>query len=1031
MNFPKTRGVKLGNYSISRGPWYYSSSDGPIISGKTFLCYKAYGTYVEEYTIPYGIETVSCNAFTDLYSLKNIEIPDTVKYIGSYAFAYTDISEIVIPDGVEAINDGVFQGCEYLEKVTFPDKITYIGNGAFEYCEKLSGKFEIPEDVTYIGYNAFYGTSYSDFKFSENNKVKYVGDGAFDYTDWYDAQAEGPYYIDNVFLGIKSTNDNFVLESVVIKDGTIIFAGNALMYCDANINVPDSVKYINDYAFSYSNATNDDIPENLVEIGNNAFAYCSNITEFNMPESLKSIGEYAFDGCSNLTTVTESDDLISIGDYAFRTTKINTFPVGSALEKIGVGVFQDSKNLEKFTVKSNNKNFSEKSGVLYNKEQSIIICYPPLKKDTTLVIEEDILSFKGAFDNGNEYITEIIVEEGVRSIPERAFEYLINVKEITIPTTVRSIGCYLFSYNSALETVNYNAIDCNSYNAFQDCDKLTTVNIGEEVTSISPYMFELCRNLEYVNFGGNVEFIGQEAFYCTKWDENIRNCADGEMVYVDKVLYCSNNVSGDVTIKNGTKSIYYDVFNNYTYSSNVTSVSIPDSVVFIGDGAFSHCYNLKTVKMSSNIEHIGNYAFNSCSNMNSVDLGNKLTFLGEGAFNYCSSIKSLTIPSGVKEIFRDTFSGCSQLTDVTLNEGLEHICEYAFYSNKSLQSIKIPSTVEEISYEAFGESGLKKVELNEGLESISDYVFTYCEQLESINFPSTLKTIGYQAFYRCISLKKLELNEGLERMGNYAFNTCSSIESVVIPSTLESIGSEAFSYCTSLKNLTIREGVNSIGDYSFYACSALESVVLPSTIEMIDYSAFSYCSALKNVTLNEGLTYIGSSAFYGTAIESIVIPSTLTEIYYGIFTNCANLKSVTLKEGLVDICDGSFQGCTSLKEILIPSTVTNIGSNVFNNNMIIHGYTNSYAQAYVDYHYYNSNLTHTFVEIERMMGDVNGDGTVNVTDVTELQKYLAGMTTLTQKQLASSNVTDVEYYNKIDIKDASYIAKALAGFCEL
>ena len=1031
LNFPKTRGVKLGNSSITRGPWYYASNDGPIISGKTFVCYKAYGTYVEKYTIPDGIETISCNAFSDLYSLKEIEIPDTVKYIGSGAFAYTDISEIVIPDAVEVINDEVFQGCEYLEKVTFSDKITYIGNMAFEYCEKLSGEFVIPEDVTYIGYNAFYGTSYSNFEFSENNQVTYVGDGAFDYSDWYDAQPDGLCYIDDVFLGIKSSDD-VMPESVVIKDGTRVIAGNALMYCDTDITVPDSVKYINDYAFAYSSATDDAISANAVEIGDNAFMYCSNITELNISKSLKTIGSYAFDSCSNLTTVTEFDNLISIGDYAFRSTGIATFPVGSDLEKIGVGVFQDNQKLEKFTVDSNNKKFSAKNDVLYNKDQTIMICYPPLKKDTTLVITPDILDFRSAFVSGNSYITEIIVEEGVRNIPERAFEYLPNVEEITISSTVSKIGCYLFSYNCALKTINFNAVNCYAGASFQDCDNLTTVNIGEEVTVISDSMFSLCRNLENVNFGGNVEFIGNEAFGTTKWDENIRNnCAEGEMVYVDKVLYCSNNVSGDVTIKDGTKSIYKDVFNNYTYSSNITSVTIPDSVVRIGDYAFSHCNNLKSVKMSSNIEHIGNYAFNMCSNMGSVDLGNKLTFLGEGAFNSCSSMKNVTIPSGIKEIFSDTFSGCSQLTNVTLNEGIEIIGSYSFSYTKSLESIKMPSTVEKIDYEAFAESGIKNVELNEGLESIDGYAFSYCEQLESINFPSTLKSIGYEAFYRCVSLKKAELNEGLETLGNCAFDSCSSIESVVIPSSLEFVGYDTFTYCTSLKNVTLNEGVESIGSYAFYGCTALESIVFPSTMEYVDYDAFSNCSSLKNVTLNEGLTYIGGSAFYGTAIESIEIPTTLTEVYYGVFSNCTQLKSVTLKEGLINIYDGAFYNCPSLEEILIPSTVDYISPSAFDKNMTIHGYTGSYAQSYVEYKWYDESLTHTFVEIERILGDVNGDGTVNVTDVTELQKYLAGMTTLTQKQLASSDVTEVSDICKIDIKDASYIAKAIAGFCEL
>ncbi len=1023
LNLPKTRGVKLGDNAFDRGTWYWSQPDGPIVSGKTFLCYKSYQVYLDEYTIPYGIESIGSSAFTDLNGTTTIDIPDTVKYISEYAFRGTQITEVVIPDGVEAIEDNTFYGCWNLEKVTLPDTITYIGDYAFASCDNLSS-FSIPEKVTYIGNYAFAYSGISEIVLPENNKLTYFGANVLYYTPWYSAQPDEPIYIDDIFVGIKSS-EGTIINSVDIKDGTKLIAGEALYEFTGNIFVPASVKYINDYAFANTNITQEDIPANVETIGKNAFENCPNITELTIPQNVKSIEYCAFNGCNNLANVSESDNLISIGDYAFGSTQIKTFPIGSGLKEFGKSVFEYNEVLEAFTVDNNNKYFSAKDGVLYNKDQNIMICYPPAKKDTKLVITEDILDFNDAFSSGNLYINEIEISEGVQTIPSYAFYNLPNVEVITIPTTATSVGEYIFDYECNLDTINYNAIDCSAKNAFYNIDSITTVNFGSNVKTVSESMFKSCDNLENITSNGSIEFIYPDAFADTPWHSNICHCAEGEIVYVDKVAYSSYNPTGSVVIKDGTKSIYAEAFINAT---QLTSITIHDSVEYIGDHAFNGCSNLENIEMSSNIEHIGSNAFSNCYKLKNIDLGNNLTFLGESAFYSCSSLESITIPSGVNTILYGTFESCNSLNNVTLNEGLECIDNYAFSYTHSLESITLPSTVEQINYDAFYYSGIKSIELNEGLKTIREYAFNHCEQLEGIICPSTLKTIGYNAFYGCYALNSVILNEGLETIEDAAFQYCEAIESVEIPSTVKSVGYDSFSGCSSLENVTFNEGLEYIGDYAFYGCTSLANIVLPSTVKTIEYSAFSHCNSLKNITLNEGIEYIGTSAFYGTAIENIEIPTTLKTINYGLFTNCYNLKSITLHEGLTEIYNGSFQDCTSLTEITVPSTVNYIGDYVFSQNMIIYGYEGSYAQKYVDEHMYSEDLNHTFVAIERTMGDINGDGTVNVTDATDLQKYLAGMITLTDKQLACADVTD---NGSIDIKDVSYITKALAGIVEL
>ena len=955
LNFPKSHGVKIGNNALMSGSWYWSQPDGPIISGKTFIRYKSYGSYIEEYTIPDGIETIGSNAFSDLYSATKIDIPDTVKYISEGAFAYTNITEISIPDGVEFIGDRAFQSCYNLETINLPDSLTYIGAEAFQYCENLTGTIAISDKVTSIGDYAFAYTDVNELDITDNNSITYFGRDVLTDTNWYDSQTDGAIYISNIFVGLKE--DTSTLTSINIQDGTKVIASYALYCFDGNINIPDSVEYISDYSLAYTNVTSNNFPNCVKEIGNYSFYSCDNITYLDIPSTLTKIGDCAFYECENLTSMSDTKNITSIGEEAFCNTPIVTFKIGSKLKEIGKNTFYNNPALKEFIVDSNNPYYSSKDGILYNKDKTIIICYPPAKETSTLVITSDILDFKDAFAYSNPYITEIVIKEGVLTIPDNAFTGLYKVETITIPTTVKKIGENIFCTDSALHTVNLNAVDYTATRAFESCENLATVNFGEGVTKISDAMFMYCYNLTDVNTNGNIEFIGDDAFYSTAWDETIRGSQTEGVIYVDKVAYSSVNLEGDVIVKDGTCSIYSAAFE---YQDAMTSLTLPDSVKYIGEKAFYHCYDITNITMSSNIEsidnyafsacislnsinlgdkltYIGNHAFSSCFSLDSISLGNNLTYMGEYTFNDCSSLKSITIPSGIEKINPHTFSYCNSLKNVTFNEGLKSIEDSAFSYSSSLENIKLPSTVKKIGYDAFYYSGIKNIELNEGLETIANYAFEYCENLESITCPTTLKTIDYYAFYSCNSLKNVTLNEGLEQLGD---------------------------------------------------------------------SVFEYCYAL----------------------ESIEIPSTVTEISYSSFYGCPNLKSVTLNEGLKAIYYNAFSNCPNLTEIFIPSTVSEIDWDTFDKDMTIHGYTNSYAQYYVDYHWYDEDLNHTFVAIERTMGDVNGDGIVTITDATELQKYIADMSEFTDKQLACA---DVDYNGNIDIKDVSYIAKALAGIVEL
>lgn len=109
------------------------------------------------------------------------------------------------------------------------------------------------------------------------------------------------------------------------------------------------------------------------------------------------------------------------------------------------------------------------------------------------------------------------------------------------------------------------------------------------------------------------------------------------------------------------------------------NITIPSGVTAIGEGAFTGCTSITSVKLPKSVTVIKSYAFDSCTNLVSVELSDNLKTIEEGAFWGCSSLKKITIPKSLREIGRKAFCSCSQLT-----------------------GMQIPNTVKTIGFNALG-----------------------------------------------------------------------------------------------------------------------------------------------------------------------------------------------------------------------------------------------------------------------------------------------------------------------------------------
>lgn len=228
-------------------------------------------------------------------------------------------------------------------------------------------------------------------------------------------------------------------------------------------------------------------------------------------------------------------------------------------------------------------------------------------------------------------IKNIIIETGVTSIGDWAFNGLENLSDISIADSVTTVG----SYN------------------FRDCPELTNIAIPNSVTDIKELAF-FRSDISHITLSNNITRIENEVF-----------------------SECRNLES--IIIPDGVTDIGMRAFEGCT---SLNSVVIPDTVSKIGMWAFSDCGNLSNVMIPDNVSSIDRGAFRNCYKLKDVVIPNSVRSIGSDAFYSCSAISTITIPSGVTKIENTTFANCSNLESITIPTSVTEIYRYAFGGTK-------------------------------------------------------------------------------------------------------------------------------------------------------------------------------------------------------------------------------------------------------------------------------------------------------------------------------------------------------------
>lgn len=650
----------------------------------------------------------------------------------------------------------------------------------------------------------------------------------------------------------------------------------------------------------------------VTAIGYEAFRYIDRLTSVIIPEGVVTIGGAAFSYCEELVSVTIPESVTSIGDSAFWQCR--------KLESVNIKSAASWCNID-FSVTDSN----------------------PLANGAKLYID-------------GEFTTEFVIPEGITEINSDIFYGYSYLTKVTIPSTVEKI--------------------CTR--AFYGCTNLMSITIPENVSRIEDHAFGDCHRLVEVydlstelsikkNSSQNGEVADNAIVVHTSKDAPslISTSNDGYQFVssegTDYLVNYKGNLA-EITLPEASSFVRpYEIYRYAFYgNSTITDVTIPNSVVKIGIGAFMNCVKLENVVIGTGVTAINSKAFKGCAELTSVSIPANVISIGGSSFENCIKLETVTIANGTEEILAQAFKGCVKLVSISLPSSINHIGQDGFYGCTLLESIVLPTDGFNLESNVFNNTAYYNNQANwqggalyignhlikvntdvagaftvkDGTVTIASYAFANCTQITEITIPQSMKYVCYYAFGNCTGITKAT-------MPTSAISALrESPITVAIINGGDSLYYNVFDRYTKLTTVTIPESVTVIDGGAFINCGQLATINLPSALVSIEADAFYDTAFYKNeanwdsdgvlylgtylikakktlsgdYTVKAGTTVIAEDSFYNCAITGITICDSVKTVGLYAFENCDSLVSAHIGAG-VTLLEFAFASCDSLASV--------------------------------------------------------------------------------------------------------------------
>ncbi len=482
----------------------------------------------------------------------------------------------------------------------------------------------------------------------------------------------------------------------------------------------------------------------------------------------------------------------------------------------------------------------------------------------------------------------------VVAIGPHAYANCLNLNSVTIPTSITSIDSTAFQGCTGLTHVIFDATNCTSmgdvnHPLFSTCTALTTITIGADVQTVPAYAFSNIPNLTTINYNATSAssipssiFSGSTSITTINFEENIQTIK----LSANTFSGCTNPITINYNATNCTTANYY----------------------------LNGCTAPITVNFSSNVQKIAAYAFSYGIGLTSVTIPNHITSIGDGAFRY-TGLTSITIHSDITSIGIGAFASCASLTTVNYNAtncSIPALGVRIFSNCTAPATLNIGANVQTIPYKAFSDfTGLTTVNYNATNCTSMGSVFSSCTHNATLNIGGNVTQIPKYAFKDFTGLRgTITFPNSVTRIYDSAFCGCTGIHTLTFHTGTSSnniwLYKGAFQNCTGLTvvNLNAREigGSYPSGTYPFSGCTSHATLNIGENVRKLKNSCFANFTGLSGtLIIPDNVTHIGSASTSSNG--------------GGIFYNCRNITSLIIGSSVAEIGYLSFGNCTGLTEI--------------------------------------------------------------------------------------------------------------------